>query len=90
VAIPVSALRKGPGGDQVFVIAPGKDGRTRVTSRPVESSTMFGDEIVILSGLTVGEQVAALGSFKLRDGILVAITDPSANRLQEHRQAATP
>ena len=90
VAIPVSALRKGPGGDQVFVIAPGHDGRTRVQSRSVESSTMFGDEIVILSGLTVGEQVAALGSFKLRDGILVTITDPSSNRSQDHRQSATP
>jgi len=31
-----------------------------------------GDEIVILDGLAVGEQVAAFGSFKLRDGALVA------------------
>ncbi|HEX5545707.1 MAG TPA: efflux RND transporter periplasmic adaptor subunit [Nitrospira sp.] len=47
VAIPVSALRKGPGGDQVFVIAPDKDGRSRVHARQVESGPMFGDEIVI-------------------------------------------
>ena len=32
VAIPVRALRKGPGGDQVFVIAPDKDGRNRLHS----------------------------------------------------------
>jgi membrane fusion protein (multidrug efflux system) len=73
VAIPVSALRKGPGGDQVFVVAPDKDGRTRVHARQVESGAMLGDEIVIQSGLTAGERIAALGSFKLRDGILVAI-----------------
>lgn len=74
VAIPVSALRKGPGGDQVFVVTQTQDGQTRVRARQVESGTMSGDEIVILGGLTAGEQVAAVGSFKLRDGVLVAIT----------------
>ena len=37
VAVPVSALRKGPGGDQVFVIAPDKDGKPRAYVRQVES-----------------------------------------------------
>ena len=73
VAIPVSALRKGPSGDQVFVIAQGQDGQTRVHARHVESGPMSGDEIVIHAGLTAGEQVAAVGSFKLRDGTLVMI-----------------
>lgn len=90
ITIPISALRKGPGGDQVFVIAPGTDGRTRVQTRQVESGTMFGDEIAILSGLTAGERVAALGSFKLRDGILVAIADASQSKPNENHQAATP
>lgn len=90
VAIPVSALRKGPGGDQVFIVAPDTDGRTRVQSRRVESGTMFGDEIVILSGLTEGEQVAALGSFKLRDGILVAVSSMPENKPNENRQAPPP
>jgi len=75
VAIPVSALRKGPGGDQVFVVAQDKDGRARVHARQVESGAMLADEIVIQSGLTAGERIAALGSFKLRDGILVTITE---------------
>ena len=90
VAIPVSALRKGPGGDQVFVIAPDKDGRTRVHIRQVESGPMLSDEIVIHAGLTAGERIAAVGSFKLRDGILVAVADTSKNDLKENRQAATP
>lgn len=84
VAIPVSALRKGPGGDQVFVVAPDKDGRTRVHARRVESGAMFGDEIVIQSGLTVGERIAALGSFKLRDGVLVAIANTIEQTPTEH------
>jgi membrane fusion protein (multidrug efflux system) len=73
VAVPSSALRKGPGGDHVFVIAPAKDGKTRAHTRPVESGAMLADEVVILGGLAAGEQVAASGSFKLRDAALVAI-----------------
>ena len=32
----------------------------------------MGDEVIIESGLKVGEPVAASGSFKLREGVLVA------------------
>src|SRR5213596_4179531 len=79
VAVPVSALRKGPGGDHVFVIAPDKDGKTRARSRQVETGAMLGDEIVILAGLSDGERVASSGSFKLRDAVRVAIpSDPGA------------
>ena len=90
VAIPVSALRKGPGGDQVFVVAPDKDGRTRVHARQVDSGTMFGDEIVIQSGLTVGERIAALGSFKLRDGGLVAVAETVDQTSAEHPAVGNP
>lgn len=74
IAIPVSALRKGPGGDQVFVIQPDEHGKTRAHARLVESGTMLGDEVVIHTGLSANEIVAASGSFKLRDGVLVAIS----------------
>jgi len=73
VAVPVSALRKGPGGDQVFVIEPDKEGRTRAHVRQVESGAMLGDEVVVHSGLSAGERVASSGSFKLRDAALVTI-----------------
>ena len=78
VAVPVSALRKGPQGDQVFVITQDKDGRARAHVQPVESGAMFGDEIVIHAGLTAGEQVAASGSFKLREAALVSIAGAGA------------
>lgn len=78
VAIPVNALRKGPAGDHVFVIGPGQDGKTRAQVRPVQSGTMLGDEVLIYSGLSPGEQVAASGSFKLRDAALVtSISNPA-------------
>ena len=73
VAVPVSAMRKGPGGDQVFVIELDKNGKTRAHVRQVESGAMLGDEVVIYAGLSAGERVAVSGSFKLREAALVAI-----------------
>jgi membrane fusion protein (multidrug efflux system) len=81
VAIPVSALRKGPGGDQVFVISPDKNGKPRAHVRPVRSGEVLGDTVLVHQGLEAGELVATSGSFKLRDSVLVALPDstPSAD-----------
>lgn len=73
IVVPVSALRRGPGGDHVFVLAAGEDGKLRAQLRQVTSGAVIGDEVVILRGLALNEQVAASGSFKLRDAVLVAI-----------------
>ena len=78
VVVPASALRKGPAGDHVFVLAEDSTGRMRARMRTVESGPLLGDEIVILRGVTPGEQVAASGSFKLRDGLLVSVAPPAA------------
>ena len=74
VAVPASAVRKGPGGDHVFVIAPGPDGKPRARTQRVETGTMVDNDVLIVSGLKAGEQVAASGSFKLRDGLLVVVS----------------
>lgn len=73
VAVPASAMRKGPGGDQVFVIELDKSGKTRAHVRQVESGAMLADEVVIHAGLSAGERVAVSGSFKLREAALVSI-----------------
>jgi membrane fusion protein (multidrug efflux system) len=78
VAVPATALRKGPAGDHVFVLTAGKDGKTRSQQRAVTAGPVVGDEILILDGLQVGEQVAASGSFKLREGALVAVAADSS------------
>ena len=72
VSIPVSALRRGPEGDHVFVIAPDKAGASRAHMRLVQSGSVQGDEVLIDAGLKPGEPVAASGSFKLREAVLVA------------------
>jgi membrane fusion protein (multidrug efflux system) len=78
VAIPVSGLRRGPEGDHVFTIEADGDGRTRAHLRLVESGALLGDEVLVLHGLTAGETIAASGSFKLREGVLVSVSDEPA------------
>jgi membrane fusion protein, multidrug efflux system len=76
VSVPVSALRKGPEGDHVYIIAPGQDGKSRAQLRRVQGGTMIGDEVLVVEGLKAGEQVAAAGSFKLREMAPVVIAPP--------------
>ena len=71
VAIPVSALRKGPEGDHVWVVAADKSGVTRAHERKVESGPVLGETVIVLDGLKAGERIAATGSFKLREGLRV-------------------
>ena len=71
IAIPASALRKGPAGDHVFIITPDSAGKPRAHSRLVKTGALIGDTVLITEGLKAGEQVAASGSFKLRDDLLV-------------------
>lgn len=78
VAVPVSALRKGPAGDHVFVVTTDEEGAARAFVRPVQSGTVVGNAVVILDGLDSGEQVASTGSFKLREGVRVVVADAQA------------
>jgi len=79
VAIPVSALRKGPDGDHVFVVAPDERGQPRAHLRGVVAGAAIGDLVLIRDGLAVGETVAASGSFKLREGAAVATAAAAAS-----------
>lgn len=72
VAVPVSALRKGPGGDHVWIIAPDSTGTPRAHERAVQTGPVLGDTVLILDGIKPGEQIAASGSFKLRESVKVA------------------
>ena len=78
VAVPASALRKGPAGDHVFVLEHDAAGSSRAHQRPVTVAALDGDEAIIVAGLAAGEQVAAAGSFKLRESVLVAVANGAA------------
>lgn len=70
VVVPVSALRKGPEGDHVWVVTT-DNGVERVHERKVETGPVLGETVVVLAGVKAGERVAASGSFKLREGVRV-------------------
>jgi len=74
-AIPASAIRKGPSGDHVFVVVADEQGKTRARLREVVVDAMAGDDAVVTKGLELDEQVAASGSFKLREAALVAVSN---------------
>lgn len=78
VAVPVSALRKGPSGDHVFVLSEDDHGQLRAHERNVQTGSVLGDEVIVSSGLASGERVATSGSFKLREGVLVVVPAAAA------------
>ena len=72
IVAPRTAIVRSPYGDSVFVIAEA-DGQLRARSQLVEVGASVGDQLVAIeAGLTPGTLIAADGSFKLRDGALVA------------------
>lgn len=70
VMVPLTAVRRSPNGQHVFVIVD-DNGKRRARQRIVQTGPVQDDEIAIEKGLEAGEIVAASGSFKLRDGVAV-------------------
>ena len=73
-AIPVQALRRSPSGALVYVAQPDAQGRMRARARPIQPGPSSGNLVRVLDGLTPADRVVADGSFKLRDGALLAET----------------
>ena len=71
VVIPVSALRKGPEGDHVWVVEADAAGALRAHERKVGERAVLGETVIVLSGVEAGQRLAASGSFKLREGVRV-------------------
>ncbi|WP_240787164.1 efflux RND transporter periplasmic adaptor subunit [Ramlibacter rhizophilus] len=74
LVVPVSAVRAGQAGEQVFVIQPDRT----VTLRPVQRGQVAGDKVQIVSGLSLGERVVTEGADRLREGSRVALPADAA------------
>jgi membrane fusion protein, multidrug efflux system len=74
VKIPFTALRNAPSGAFVYVAQfdPKDSTKLRAYSRNVEPVPSFGEFVTIKEGLKEDETVVTDGSFKLRDGVLIA------------------
>jgi membrane fusion protein (multidrug efflux system) len=84
VVVPVTAVRRASFADQVFVIEPTGEKSPegfpvlRAHQRFVKLGPTVGNDVIILDGIKNDEQVAASGSFKLREGALVMPAAPAA------------
>jgi membrane fusion protein (multidrug efflux system) len=72
------SVRRATFGDHVFVLEPEKDdkgdvkpGMYRAKQRFISLGETIGARVIVTKGLSAGEKIAAEGSFKLREGILV-------------------
>jgi membrane fusion protein (multidrug efflux system) len=79
IPLPASAISYAPYGDSVFVVTDLKDpnGKTYrgVRQQFVKVGTGRGDQIGIVSGLQVGDEVVTSGVFKLRNGAAVLVNN---------------
>ena len=74
VVTPSRAIQNGPNGQYAFVVRPDQS----VELRPVKVARTEGDDAVVASGLTSGEQVVTTGQLRLAPGIKVAPGDAGA------------
>ncbi len=81
--VPVSAVRAGPNGDQVFVLNPDRT----VSLRLVQRGQSTVDKVQIVKGLQPGERVITEGADRLRDGSRVVL--PGEGGAQRPRGAAS-
>jgi membrane fusion protein (multidrug efflux system) len=73
--VPLTAVRRAPYGELVFALVE-EEGKLRARQRIVQTGPVQGDEIAVIKGLAEGDMIAAAGSFKLREGLLVQATKP--------------
>jgi multidrug efflux system membrane fusion protein len=75
LVVPVTALRHGPDGDFVYVLA---DDRT-VSLRKVTTAQSTADKVAIATGLKDGERVITEGGDRLKDGARVQLPGDAAS-----------
>lgn len=76
VTVPETAIQFGLWGDSLYVVQPpGPDGRRRVEQRIVQIGSLRDGRASIARGVEAGEEVVAVGGFKLRNGAAVSVQD---------------
>jgi membrane fusion protein (multidrug efflux system) len=79
VALPATSIAYTPYGDFVFIVedVEGQNGQTYrgVRQQFVKLGGVRGDQIAVLEGVAIGEEVVTSGVFKLRSGAAVLVTN---------------
>lgn len=71
--VPTTAVRRASYGDHVFVVKPDEkdEKKLRAHQQFITLGAAVGGETIVLKGLKPGDRIAAVGSFKLREGVMV-------------------
>jgi membrane fusion protein (multidrug efflux system) len=78
IRLPATSVRRGNFGAYVYLLQDAEAGAVapyRAERRPVTVVRAEGEQVVITTGLKVGDMVAALGAFKLQEGLLVNVVE---------------
>lgn len=81
LTLPRAAITFNTYGDSVFLITDGdgeQQGQKVVQRRQVQTGSVRGERVAVLSGLEEGDLVVAAGQVKLRNGAAVTIVDTNA------------
>ena len=73
VKIPSVAVRYDAFGTYVFGLNKDKNGNWRATRQGIDVQAKDNKTAIVTSGLTIGQNIASIGSSKLREGILVNV-----------------
>ncbi len=87
IRLPATAVRRNNFGAFVYLLEKAETDATaqyRATRRQVSVARAEGEQVVITQGLAPGDLVAALGAFKLQEGLLVNVVE----RLSKDEQLA--
>ena len=82
LTVPLVAVTRINGQHFVFVAEKGEGGMTIAKQRAVQLGPVVGNDYVVLSGLTSGEQLIVSGVQKIGDGMPVNATSPGASAVQ--------
>ena len=77
IVVPQEVVQRTESGYQVFVVGD-RDGLPIAEARPVEPGAAYGNRMVILQGLEVGDRLITTGYRSVDDGSLIRIVDGGA------------
>lgn len=83
--LPASAVRRSNFGAFVYLLNDAEEGaaaKYRATRKQVTIAGAQGSDVFVSAGLQAGELVAAIGAFKLEDGLLVNVVERSRDTQQ--------
>jgi membrane fusion protein, multidrug efflux system len=79
IALPTTAINYAPYGDSVYIVTDLKDpnGKTYrgVRQQFVKLAGSHGDQVAVVSGINLGDEVVSSGVFKLRNGAAVQVNN---------------